>query len=225
MDLSFFKKIKYPIIFLTKLSKKIEENKEIINDEKLFYFIKFFFRFNHFNLIDLKIVSIFKSIKISHPKTYKFINSHDKLLNLTTTNFRDLLVYKDKVSKRFLNSNIDYQINFWEEKLKKLIAINDSTFGDGFIIKIILQSDENTYYVNEMVNRLILMKKLLGSNFFKKNKIILFTYFDFMNFDYQIKVKIFMKFYVKCKFILNEDITKLKNLKKSWNFLKYIYNN
>jgi len=223
MDLSFFKKIKYPIIFLKKLSKKLEINKDLIEDEKLFYFMKFFFRFNHFYLIDLKIISIFKSIKNSHPKSYKFINSNDKLLNLTTNNFRKLLDYKDRVNIRFIKNTIDYQINFWEDKLKLLNSINDSTFGDGFIIKVILQNDENIHYVNEMVNRLFLMKKLLGSNFFRKNKIVLFTYSDFMNFDYQIKVKIFMRFFVKCKFIINEDITNLKKAKKSWDLLKYFY--
>lgn len=222
MDISFFKKIKFPLIFLTKLSKKLENNKDFISDEKLFYFMKFFFRFNHFYLIDLEIISLFKFIKNTHPKTYKFIKSHDKLLNITTSNFRKLFDYKDRVGD-FINKDIDYQINFWEQKLDRLIAINDSTFGDGFILKLIVEETENINYVNEIINRFILIKKLLGHKFFIKNNIILFTVEEFMNLDFQIKVRLFMKFYIKCKFILNKDITNLKNLKKSWEFLKFIY--
>lgn len=223
MDISFFKKIKFPIIFLTKLSKKLEENNDFIDDEKLFYFMKYFFRLYHYYLIDLKIINLFKSIKDSHPKTYKFINSHDKLLNVTIINFRKLLNYRDTVSNKFINQDISKQIQYWEHKLKKLIAINDATFGDGFILKIILNDEENINYVNEIINRFILIKKLLGTKFFQKNKIILFTLENFNKFDYQIKVRIFMKFYVKCKFILEENIDNLKNTKNSWELLKFFY--
>lgn len=224
MDLTFYKKIKFPIIFLTKLSEKIKENLNIINDEKLFYLIKFFFKFNHFYLIDLKLCKLFNSIINSHPKSFKFINSHDILLNLTVSNFRKLFDYRDRVGYKFIDKDIEYQISFWEDKIKILNAINDCSFSnDSFIIKLMTLNTDNIHYTKEIINRLILIKKLLGNKFFKKNKIILFTLEDFNNLDYQNKVKLFMKFFIKCKHIINTDIYILKETKNYWDLLKFMY--
>ncbi|ADO67356.1 hypothetical protein crov322 [Cafeteria roenbergensis virus] len=222
MDLSFFKKIKFPVIFLTQLSTKLKNNENLIIDNKLLYFLKYFYRFYHYNLIDLQISCLFKSIKITHPKSYKFLIQQDKLLSLTVSSLRKLFNYKNRVSSKFINKHIIDQINFWEDKLIKLNAINDCNFGDGFHLQLILQKN-NYYYINELVQRFILIKKLLGNKFFKKNSILLFTIDDFLDLEYKIKITLFIKFFTKCKHILTEDINNLKETNKYIEILKHIY--
>lgn len=222
MDLSFYKNIKYPLCFLYNINNYVNKNKNKISDEMFFYTIKYFLRFFHPKLISYNILPLFKDNKDTHNKTFILVKSHQELLKLNIINFTELLKYKNRVLKNIIKMKLEKQIQYWKNKLQKLEAINDSSFGEGFFLKII-QNDKNESYQNELLNRIILIKKLFGCSFFFKNKISLFTVESFYSFDNQIKNKIFLKLIIKLRNILKNDIELLTKTLNSWNLIKYIY--
>ena len=222
MDLSFYKNIKYPLCFLYNINNYVNKNKDKISDEMFFYTIKYFLRFFHPKLINYNILPLFKDNKDTHNKTFVLVKSHQELLKLNINNFTKLLEYRDRVPKNIIKMKLEKQIEYWKNKLEKLEAINDSSFGEGFFIKVI-QNDDNLAYQNELLNRIILIKKLFGYRFFKNNKISLFTVEDFFSFDNQIKNKIFLKLIIKLRDIIKTDTQHLIKTLNSWNLIKYIY--
>jgi hypothetical protein len=221
MDLSFYKNIKYPLIFLSKLVTHVNKNNDI-TDEFLFYTMKYFLRFYHPKIYQYNIIRLFSDFKEKYNKTYVLIHSHQKLLEINIKNFTELLEYRDRIRPFIMRMTLENQIKYWKGKLKKLEAINDSTNGEGFFMKLI-SNENNKIYQDELINRLILIKKLFGYKFFKSNNIVLFTIEDFNNFDVQIRNKIYLKLIIKLRNILKIDIQNLTKTLNSWNLIKYIY--
>ena len=194
-----------------------------LNDEFIFYFMKYFLRIFHSYLIDIDILKLFKLIKKTHPKTYKLIESHQEFLNINIRNLKKLLEYKKRVPDSIMKRSLKNQIEYWDNKSKMLEGINDSTFGEGFMIKL-LNNEKNEMYQRELINRLVLIKELFGLEFFTLNEIVVFTFKDFEMFDYQIRSKIYLKLILKLRFILKNNIKILKKTDKSLELIKYLYN-
>lgn len=257
MDLTFYKKIKYPLCFLFNLVNYLKKYKYIpnkinnnnydisksiiydivnkitntevkqteITDELLFYTIKYFLRIFHPKIANYNILKLFYSLKNKYNKTFILIKSHQKLIKINTNNFNKYLEYQkktNKINKYICKMTLEKQINYWKNKLKILNSINDSTYGDGFFIKIIMDTN-NKFYDQELFNRFILIKNTFGIKFFKHNNISLFTVYDYHTFDDNTKKHIYMLLFKNIKQILTNDIQFLINTLEHWNLIKHIY--
>lgn len=205
----------------------INSNKVDLNDQFLFYVLKYFFKFYYLKLIDCDILKLFEKIKDSHSKSYSLIKLHQQLLKSQCENMIKLDLYIKRVKNlddpKLSSKSLDENIDYLKLKLELLNGINDSTFGDGFFFKLLQLENKNLIYEKEIINRLILVKKLLGSNFFKNNNIDLITLNDFLLLDYKDQNKFYFKFFKNIKLILENDIKMLLKTKKIINLLKYIY--
>lgn len=228
MDLSCYGKIKYPLVFLSNLKILMENqqnsDKEKITDEKAFYLVKYFLRFYHFKIKECDISQLFVNFNKIFPKTTNLIASHQRVISILIKDFENIKSYHDKVGDKFIDKKIDDQILFWQNKLDILHAINETTFGEGYMIRLINMPHKNEHYQKETINRLIQIKKLLGLKFFIKNKIELFTIKDFENFSHIIQAKIYLHLFIKIKNIIQTDINKLQSLNSSLKLFRYLYN-
>ena len=205
----------------------INSNKVDLNDQFLFYVLKYFFKFYYLKLIDCDILKLFEKIKDSHSKSYSLIKLHQQLLKSQCENMIKLDLYIKRVKNlddlKLSSKSLDENIDYLKLKLELFNGINDSTFGDGFFFKLLQLENKNLMYEKEVINRLILVKKLLGSNFFKNNNIDLITLNDFLMLDYKDQNKFYFKLFKNIKLILENDIKMLLKTKKIINLLKYIY--
>lgn len=248
MDLIIYSKIKYPLIFLDKLSK------QDISDNLMFMTIKYFFRFHHNKIQDLKIIKLFDKLdKEKYKKTIAMIVAHDYLLEENVINFTNIRKYAGKIPKKLLYSSIENNIKYWENKLIKINAINDSSFGEGFHLKVLgdiknepkksKKSSKNicydyseeiilkkankknlNTYTNEMIERMYNIKNILGTSFFRKHKIILFSKYFYIDIEYKNQIKIYFKFILKVLEIIKSYIADLKKLKHYRDLLLKLYN-
>ena len=194
-----------------------------LDDKFTFYFMKYFLRVFHSYLVDVNLLKLFRPIKKSHNRTYSLVETHQALLKKNIYNLKKLLEYKNRVCKNVINMSLENQIKYWEKKSVMLEAINDSSFGEGFMIRL-LQNYQSIIFQKELIERLILIKKLFGLEFLKLNNIVLFTLEQFETFDFKIRGKIYLKFILKLRFILKNDIKILKKTNRSLELIKYLYN-
>lgn len=213
------KLIKYPLVYFLK---KIKEKSKITDNDFRLLFVKII-TYHQDYFLDLNIVPLFTELKQSHPQTWKIIKVYQKVIKNNLENFKNIRIYRNKISKRVFKMSLENQILNWENKYNKILALDDSSFGSSFSLRILLHNKNNLIYENEMIHRLIKIKKILGFNFFKNNNIVLFYLDDFLNFSWNIKTKIFFKLFKKVKSILKEDIHLLKKTKNYLSILNEIY--
>ena len=239
MDLSVYKKVKYPLVFLKRLSE------QEINEKLMYETLKYFLRFYQQKLYGYKIGDLFDNMDDKYKKVKLLANGYDMLYNENMKYFLKLEKYGKKINRRLLYSSLDNNINYWQNKYVKINAINDSSFGNGFHLRILSDSGKvlknikeniveseteqviktkNYNYTNEMINRLCDIKEVLGTSFFSKNDIKMFTIKLFESLDYELQKKIYLKMFVKIMNVIKKDLDNLIECKKYHKLLLKILN-
>jgi len=215
------KKLKYPLVFLSRLVKK----KDKISDEKFrLVFVKLI-TFQQDYFLDLNIVPLFTIIKQSHPETWRIVKTYQKVLKQNLNNFKEMRKYRDKVHSRFFKLSLEKQIKKWQDKLNIIKAVDDSSFptGDTFSIKLLVMEKGNEELVMEMILRLKKLMEILSHSYFIKQKIILFTVEEFEKYSWKEQTVLFLKFFQKIKKKIQEKIDLLSKTKNYLDILNEIY--
>ena len=154
-----------------------------------------------------------------------------------------MVKYGKKINRRLLYSSLDNNINYWQNKYVKINAINDSSFGNGFHLRILSDSGVKVLkqnfmeseteqiiktttfnYTNEMINRLCDIKEVLGTSFFSKNNIKMFTIELFKGLNYELQKKIYWKMFMKIMSVIKKDLDNLIECKKYHKLLLKVLN-
>jgi len=211
--------IKYPLVFFYN---KIKNPLKITDANFRVLFVKVITLQQDY-FLDLDLAPLFFEIKLTHPQTWKIVKVYQKVLKLNLANFEKMRNYKNNVANRIFNLSLANQILYWNKKLNYIKALDDASFGDSFSIKMLTHDKKNYIYENEIINRLIKVKSILGIKFFTKNNIILFLLNDFLNFTWTDKTKIYFKLIKTIKNKIIEIINLLKNTETYLNILNEIY--
>ena len=212
------------IVIDSKSINMIKKNKiTIINDDLLYYLLKYFLYFFHPFLINIKTHILFKDHENTHKKSYILLKTQDDILSSLYKKLINIREYKEKISKNLLKANFDSHINYWIKKLDKLKAINDASVGSSFISKLIHYDDLNYIYTGILTQKLMEMMELLGLSFFIKNKIKVITYEEFNYYSDEKKIKFFIQVYRGAKNTIGKNIKRLEEIKKYRDALNFLY--
>jgi len=205
LDYNIYKRIKNPYIFLLNLGKI-----DYLSDDILYDLIKINLRYFSEKMYKIKLMKIFKNI-YEKSRSIKLVASMQIYLELKYKSLKNYKKYRLEYNY-IKNNNLNYNLNYWNNKLIKLKYINDSSYGDGYHLKILCLNESNKIIENEILNRLILISRLVGLKFYKVNNITIFSVEDFKMLNYEIKKKIYFGLLRKISQIINNNIEIINKL-------------
>lgn len=212
-------KIKFPLTFFYLLVK----NKSLFNDKQ---FIKIFIKMITLHqdyYIKFNIVQLFIPIKNTHPNSWKMIKLYQKIIDTNIINFNNIKKYSLKTNKRLFFLPLHKQLSYWQDKLTIINYLDDNSYGNSFSILLSEIQQPHPDILIQIIDRLYKLKTTLGTSFFKKEQILLFTIEDFYSLPWQEQKIIFFKFFSSIRKKINYKIKLIDDTIDYLNTINSIY--